>query len=172
VNSLRRFLVTMAVFTPPCLAQTGIVTFYSCPFPFKDELKASLMPAGRIPFGGWLFDGKKRLAHASPGHFVRFRLATGQHTFSVPWKSKEPGKTVLRLNVEEGAHYCVRLSAKYVSPVLVPMVWVDSMIELVPCGQAFQEAGATKPLDSSRVDAHMRDKLDSLPSFPNENSPN
>lgn len=127
------------------------------------------MPAGEMPFSGWLFDGPQRLAHVRPGHFMTFHFAPGSHSFSVPWKSKAPDKTALVLNVEEGGQYCVRLSAKYVSGgVLLPVGWANSRIEQVSCKQGFQEAGTSKPLDSKRVDSGALGELDPSPTFPHQ----
>jgi hypothetical protein len=75
-----------------------------------------LIPVGTAPFTGWLFDGEQKVAHAQAGRFMSFRLVVGEHKFTVPYKSKGPGKTALHLKVENGGHYCVRL-AHTTSPV-------------------------------------------------------
>jgi len=134
-------------------------------------MKDSLVPVGTVPFTGWLFDGNQRLAHVQSGRLMGFHVAPGEHLFTVPYHSKRPGtKTVLNLKVEPEGKYCVRLYAKYVSgSVLVPIMYVDSHIEQVPCLQASKEAGSLKPIDVKRVDPAVRAELESSPSFPRDN---
>jgi hypothetical protein len=164
---MRQFALAVLTVSAPCVAQTGSVTFYSNALTAKETVKLTLVPVGEQPFSGWLFDGPQRLAHARPGRFITFRLAPGTHSFTVPWKGSGPGKTPLVFNVAEGAHYCVRLSAKYVNgSVLLPVGWANSRIEQVPCQQAFQEAGTSKPLERKRVDAGALGELDPSPTFP------
>jgi hypothetical protein len=154
----------------PCLAQTGTVTFYSIGLSAKQQLKSTIVPVGTAPFTGWLFDGNQRMAHAQRESFMTFHLAAGEHQFTVPYDSKDPGKTALHLKVEDGSHYCIRLSAKYKSgSPLLPIAFLDSQIEQVPCQQALKEAGGYKPIDVKRVESAVRTELDSSPSFPKDN---
>jgi hypothetical protein len=101
-------------FVLPSGAQTGTVTFYSINLSAKKQIKTALAPVGTVPFTGWLFDGDKRLAHATRGRFMSFQLPAGSHDFTVPYKSKGPGRKpcqptdCLQLEMESGRHYCVR----------------------------------------------------------------
>jgi hypothetical protein len=162
-------------FAFPSAAQTGTVTFYSIDLSAKKQVKTALAPVGMVPFTGWLFDGDKRLAHASRGRFMSFQLPAGPHDFTVPYKSKGPGTKpcqpmdCLRLDVESGGHYCVRLSAKDVNPIVVPIMFVDSRIEQVSCRDASQEAGKYKRIDLKRVEPAQRSALGASPDFPQEN---
>lgn len=150
----------------PCFAQTGTVTFYSIRLSAKQEVKAAVVPVGTVPFTGWIFDGNQRLAHAQGGRFMSFHLAAGEHLFTVPYHSNHPGKTTLHLKIEANDHYCVRLSAKYISgSLLVPVAYVDSQIEEVSCQQALKEAGNFKPIDTKRIDPAVRTELESSTSF-------
>lgn len=162
-------LVLIAV-AAPCIAQTGTVTFYSIRLSAKQQVEDIVIPVGTVPFTGWFFDGDQRIAHVQGGHFLSFRLAAGEHQFTVPYHSNRPGKTVLHLKVESEGHYCIRLYAKYVSAtVLFPVMYVDSQIEQVSCQQAVKEAGSYKPIDLKRVDPAMRTELEGSPSFPSGN---
>ena len=168
MNAVRLLLLAITVLGPSCAAQIGSVTFYSPPKTVKEGLKHSVSPAGEISFTGWLYDGDQKLAHASAGRFMTFHLAAGEHTFTVPWKPTGPGKTKLRLDIQEGAHYCVRLSAKYLSPVLVPAMRRDSQIKQIDCQAAAEESRTAKPLGEERVDPAMRSKLDAAGTFRRE----
>jgi hypothetical protein len=132
----------------------------------KGGVKIAVVPAGKEPFTGWLFDGKERLAHAQSGHFMTFHLPAGPHTFSATYKSGLPGLAALQLNVESNQHYCIRLSANYVNYVVLPIQHVDSRIDQVKCQQALQEAGTSKPLGSERVEVTARDRFDTSLTFP------
>jgi hypothetical protein len=168
--SIPRLLATAAVtIAVPCFAQTGTVTFYSIGLSPAQQVKVALVPAGAGPFTGWLFDGSQRMAHAQRGRFIAFHLATGEHQFTVPYKSSGPGKTALNLTVLGGGYYCVRLTAKYVNWIVAPVSFVDSRIEQVPCQQALKEAGGYKRIDIDRVDPPVRTELDSSVTFPRGN---
>ncbi|MGC2621293.1 MAG: hypothetical protein WA414_19775 [Acidobacteriaceae bacterium] len=158
----------LAMIATPCLAQTGSVTFYSEEMTAKDTLKATVMPAGIVPFFGWIYDGPQRLAREDAGRFVTFRLPVGLHTFSATTSRKHPGKATIALNLQTGEHACLRLRMSYVNPapVVLPVAWVTSKIEEVPCDQATKEAAKTKPLESKRVDAPVRAEVDASPAFP------
>jgi hypothetical protein len=149
-----------------CDAQTGTVTFYSATFTVANQLKAGVVPAGRVPFAGWLFDGNQRLAHAKPGRFFTFRLPAGPHTFSATYKSAHPGSSTLQLNVEPDQHYCVNLSVRYLNYVVVPLSTVDSKLRALNCEEASQEASQSKPLELKRIDSQATDKLVLAAAFP------
>ena len=154
----------------PVAAQTGTVTFYSYALTPKQQAKAAVVPVGTTSFTGWLYDGDRRMAHASRGRFMTFQLATGGHDFFTSYKSNRPGKTSLHLDVESGGHYCVRLSAKYVSPTPGLLIaFVDSKIEQISCQQAVQEAGDYKQIHPKRVETAVRAELDTSSTFPREN---
>lgn len=159
----------------PSGAQTGTVTFYSIDLSAKKQVKTALAPVGTVAFTGWLFDGDKRLAHATRGRFMSFRLPAGPHDFTVPYKSKGPGRKpcqpmdCLHLDVEIGRHYCVRLSAKDVNPIVVPIMFLDSKIEQVSCQEASQEVGEYQRIDLKRVEPALRPALDASPDFPRKN---
>jgi hypothetical protein len=178
VTKIRPFwlpALACSVFVFPAVAQTGAVTFYSISLSAGAQVKTALTLVGTVPFTGWLFDGGKRLAHATRGRFMTFQLPAGPHDFTVPYSSKGPGKIpcqpmdCLHLNVESGGHYCVRLSARDVNPIVVPIAFLDSRIEQVSCGDAFQEAGKYKRIDEKRVENAPRPALDASPDFPQAN---
>lgn len=156
-------------------AQTGTVTFYSIDLSAKKQVQTALAPVGTVAFTGWLFDDHSRVAHAARGRFMKFQLPAGPHNFSVPYKSSGPGNKpcqpmdCLHLEVESGKEYCVRLSAKDVNPIVVPIMVVDSRIEQVSCREASQEAGKYKPINLTRVEPTFRPALDSSSNFPLEN---
>ena len=175
---IRAYVLALALlgFVLPSGAQTGTVTFYSINLSIKKQVKTALAPVGTVPFGGWLFDGNdKRMAHASRGRFMSFQLPAGPHDFWAPYRSKGPGKEpcqplgCLHLDVESGRHYCVRLSAKDVNPIVVPLMYLHSRIEQVSCQEAFQEAGMYKRIDLKRIEPALRSVLDASPDFPREN---
>jgi hypothetical protein len=155
----------------PCLAQTGIVTFYSTKLTAAQEIRDYFVPVGTgAPFTGWVFDGKQKMVHAQGGRFMTFHLAAGEHQFSAHYHSKNAGTDVAHLNVKEGGHYCIRLSAKYVSgSVFAPIAFLDSQVQEVSCQHALEEAGSYKPIDAKRVDPALRTKFEPSPSFPKDN---
>jgi hypothetical protein len=163
--------LTLAAVSVPCLAQagTGSVTFYSIGLSARDELRDAVVPVGAFSFTGWLFDGDHRMAHAQPGRFLTFHLPAGVHKFTVPYRSKAPRKTALQLTVEDGGHYYVRLDAKYINGVILPIMFLDSGIQEVSSDQALQQAGKYKRIDLKRIDPSVRAELDASPSLPIEN---
>jgi hypothetical protein len=162
-------LLAVRPLTPVGLAQTGTVTFYSAALPTKDALKTLAVPAGNMPFRGWLFDGEEKLAHARIGRFMTFHLTPGPHLFSATYGASQPGSATALINIQADHHYCVRLSARYESYYVVPLSSVAGRIDQVPCQQVFQEAGTTKPLEAKRVEPAARLESDSSASFPKEN---
>ena len=168
------FLLVVASlgFVFPSRAQTGTVTFYSINLSAKKQVETALAPVGTVAFTGWLFDDYKRVAHATRGRFMSFRLPAGPHNFTVPYKSRGPGnkpcqpRDCLHLEVESGQQYCVRLSAKDVNPIVVPIMFLDSRIEQVSCREASLEAGKYKPIAPGRVEPTFRSALDRSPGFP------
>jgi hypothetical protein len=168
-------LVTFLGFVFPSNAQTGTVTFYSINLSAKKQVKTALAPVGTVAFTGWLFDDDKRVAHATRGRFMRLQFPAGPHDFTVPYKSKGPGQKpcqpmdCLHLEVETGKHYCVRLSAKDVNPIIVPIMFLDSKIERVSCQQASQDASKYQRIDLKRIEPAFRSALDGFPDFPVEN---
>lgn len=163
-------VLAITCFALPCAAQTGTVTFYSYALTPKQQAKAAVVPVGTTSFTGWLYDGNKRMAHASRGRFITFQLAAGGHDFVTSYKSNRPGKTSLHLDIESGGHYCVRLSARYVSPTPGLLIaFVDSKIEQISCQQAVQEADGYKRIDLKRVDPAVQAELDTSSTFPREN---
>jgi hypothetical protein len=165
-------LGTSLCFASSSTAQTGTVTFYSIDLSAAKQVQTALSPVGTVAFTGWLFDNSKRVAHATRGRFMTFQLPAGLHNFSVPYKSKGPGKKpcqpmdCLHLDVESGKKYCVRLSAKDVNPIVVPIMFLDSRIEQVSCGVASQEAGKYKRIDLERVEPTFRYALEPAPDYP------
>ncbi len=160
-------LVTLAL---PCWAQSGTVTFYFAQPGFGQEVADGVLPFGKVPFTGFLYDGSQRMAHARAGRFVVFRLAVGEHDFSASYRSLDPGDPAVHLVLADGDSYCVRLSAtsKTGSP-LIPLGIAHSVIEQVPCDQALKEAGKYKPLELKRIDPAANGKRVSSPSFPKLN---
>jgi hypothetical protein len=167
------FVFLLCVF--PCAAQTGTVTFYSIELSVKQQVKTAVAPVGMASYTGWLFDGDKKMAHAKRGQFMTFHLPAGTHEFVADYSSKGPVKKpcmpphCLSLEIAGGSHYCVRLSAKDVNTIVVPILVVSSRIEQLPCGEAFQEAGKYKRIELKRVDSAAQTLLDVSPDFPRDN---
>jgi hypothetical protein len=165
------WLPALAIFCYPvsCSAQTGTVTFYSYRPSFGQSVKAGLIPPGsRVSFTGWLFDGDKRIVHASQGRFVTLRLTAGGHDFSAKYKGR-PKKPDLHLDVDSGHHYCVRLSTKILSPIVAPIAYVDTKVEEISCQNAIEEAGRFQPLDLKRIEPAVRRDVETSATFPREN---
>jgi hypothetical protein len=159
------FLTAACAF--PCAAQTGTVTFYSYATTVKEQVE-SAPGGGTLSFVGWLYDGTRKMAHTSRGRFMTFKVSEGEHNFGITFSSKKPGKTSLPLMVESGKHYCVRLSAKNLTPLLVPIAVLDLKIQQVSCTQAVQEASTYKRIDLKRVEPALQADLDAAASFPQE----
>lgn len=151
-----------------CLAQAGMVTFYT-PSNSVKSATAGVLPRSQQPFTGWLFDGSQRLAHVRAGRFMTFRLNPGAHSFTVPYHSNRPGKDSLVVNVASDGQYCVRLYAKMTNLEVFPLQFLNSQIEEVSCQQAHREAAHLKPLEIKRVDPAVRTELDPATTFPGEN---
>jgi hypothetical protein len=154
----------------PSAAQTGTVTFYSYAPTVKQQLKAVATRVGTGTFTGWLYDGDKRMVHASRGRFMTFQLVSGGHEFSISYKSDLPSDTSLHLDIEPRGHYCVRLSAKVVAldPGAVVGI-VRGEIEQIACSQAVQDAANYKRIDLKRVDSAFQAELDASLTFPQVN---
>lgn len=151
----------------PCFGQTGTVTFYSIQPGVGQQIRDAFVPFGNAPFTGLLYDGSQRMAHATRGRFMSFRVPIGEHQFSASYHSLDPGDPAVHFDVEDGHYYCVRLSANYKSGTAVlPVAVVHSVIELVPCGEALKEARQYKPLQTNRVEPAVRTELLSFRSFP------
>lgn len=167
MNRAKLVFLAAAFAVVPCAAQTGTVTFYSYAPPVKQALKTIVTRVGTGTFAGWLYDGDKKMAHASRGRFMSFQLVSGGHEFSISYKSNGPSHTLLHLDIEPGGHYCVRLSAKVVAldPGAVVGV-VKGKIEQIGCSQAAQEAGDYRPIELKRVDSAFRAELDASSTFP------
>jgi hypothetical protein len=163
-----RIAIALLFAGAPCLAQTGTVTFYSDAMT-AGVMAKSMLPKGQQPFFGWLFDGKQRLAHMRAGRLMTFDFGPGEHSFSVPWKSKGPCTTRLDLHVENGKHYCVRLYANFVNFMVIPYERLDSQIVEVPCAQAAQSPGTFRSLEINRVDPAARSQLDAVQGFSTSN---
>ena len=153
--------------TPSSEIKTGTVTFYSIQLGAGQQIADAVVPFGKAPFTGLLYDGGQRVAHLQGGRFLTFLLPAGEHQFSASYHSLDTGDPALHLKVEDGGYYCVRLSASYRSgSVFVPLAVVHSVIGQVPCYQALKEAGSYKPLELKRIDAAVRTKLVSSRTFP------
>ena len=105
-------LLTLALIAAAtsCIAQTGTVTFYSIGMSANEVVKDAVVPVGTAPFTGWLFDGNKRLAHFQRGRFVSFRLAEGEHQFTVPLSLQRTWKED-RTKSESGSQVVITVSA-------------------------------------------------------------
>jgi hypothetical protein len=164
-----RYLLTIALIglALQCCGQTGTVTFYSIQPSAGAQARDAFVPFGQAPFTGLLYDGAQRMAHAARGRFMSFRLPVGEHQFSASYHSLGPSDPAVRLNVEDGGCYCVRLSANYKSgSIALPVAVVHSVIEQVPCDEALKEAGKYKPLQPNRIDPAVRVESLSSQSFP------
>src|SRR5665213_2104236 len=156
----------------PCAAQTGVVTCYSYASGVKQQIKAVTTRVATSTFTGWLWDGDKKMAHASRGRFMTFQLLPGGHEFSVSYKSNRPGDNPLHLGIEPGGHYCVRLSAKAVAldPGAVFAI-VHGKIEQIACSLAVKEAGSYERIEIKRVEFAFQGELDTSSAFPPANEP-
>ena len=153
--------------SPSSEIKTGTVTFYSIEPGAGQQIADVVVPVGKAPFTGLLYDGGQRMAHLRGGRFLTFLLPTGEHQFSASYHSLDPGDPALHLMVEDGGYYCVRLSATYRSgSIVVPLAVFHSAIGQVPCDQALKEAGSFKPLELKRIDAAVRPRLVSSRTFP------
>ncbi|HEX3437972.1 MAG TPA: hypothetical protein VHT24_14480 [Pseudacidobacterium sp.] len=167
---LHLLTVPLIALALPCCAQTGTVTFYSIEAGAAQQYAGALVPFGKAPFTGFLYDGSQQMAHARGGRFVTFRLLAGEHQFSASYRSLDPGDPSVHLNVEDGGQYCVRLSANYKSgSIVMPIAVVHSAVQQVPCDQALKEAGRYKQLELKRIDAPARIRLVSSQTFPRNN---
>jgi len=166
-TALRLALIAMMLSLIPCFAQTGTVTFYT-PGNSAKSVAAGLLPRSQQPFTGWLFDGQQRLAHVRPNRFMTFHLRPGEHVITIPWHSTRPGKEPFVINIESGGHYCFRLHAKMTNFEVIPIAWLNSQIEEVPCQQAQREAAHMKAIDIKRVDPAVRTELDPTTNFPSD----
>jgi hypothetical protein len=99
---------------------------------------------------------------------MTFHLTPGPHSFSATYGSGKPGSAIALIDIQADYHYSVRLSARYVNYYVVALSSVAGRIDQLPCQQAFQEAGTTKPLEAKRVEPAARLRLDSSASFPKE----
>jgi photosystem II stability/assembly factor-like uncharacterized protein len=171
MSKFLRIVLIATLYVTPCLAQTGTVTFYTPRNTVKSEAAGVTLPRSRQPFNGWVFDGPQRLAHMHVGRFMTFHLNPGTHSFTVPWRAKGPGKDSLVINVEDGGHYCIRLSAKLTNVEVLPFGFLNSKIEEVSCQQAQHEAMHLKPIDSKRIDPAVRAELDPATTFPGDGQP-
>lgn len=162
--------VALFTFALPCCAQTGTVTFYFAQPGFGQEVADGVLPVGKVPFTGFLYDGSQRMAHAKGGRFVIFRFPAGEHQFSASYRKLDPSDPAVHLDVADGGFYCVRLSATYKSgsPV-IPIGVAHSVIEQISCDQASKEAGKYKPLELKRIDPAASVKLVSSRTFPKPN---
>ena len=100
---------------------------------------------------------------------MTFQVVAAEHDFKISFSSRKAPSSSVHLIVEPGKHYCVRLSAKNLTPLIVPIQMLYGKIEEIPCTQAIQEASAYKRVDLKRVDPGVRPELDTSSSFPREN---
>lgn len=167
LRTLLLFAVAFVTFALPCCAQTGTVTFYFAQPGIGQEVADAVLPVGKVPFTGFLYDGSQRMGRARGGRFVIFRLPVGEHQFSASYRSLDPGDPAVHLNLADGGSYCVRLSATYKSgSPFIPLGVAHSVIRQVPCDEASKEAGGYKPLELKRIDATVRKMLVSSQTFP------
>lgn len=155
--------------TPPQSShvKSGTVTFYSIQPGAWKQIADVVVPVGKAPFTGLVYDGGQQMAHVRGGRFVTFLLPAGEHLFSASYHSLDPGDPAVHLKIKDGGYYCVRLSATYKSgSVVMPLAVVHSVIEQVPCDQATKEAGSYKPLEPKRIDGAARAKVVSSRTFP------
>ena len=166
-RSLHLFILTVIGLALPCHSQSGVVTFYSIHPGPGQQIADEVVPFGKAAFAGLLYDGGQRLAHAQGGRFMTFRLPVGEHLFSASYHTLSPGDPSVNLKVEDGGHYCVRLSSNYKSgSIVVPLAHFHSHIEQVPCDAASKEAARYKQLELKRIEATARTELVSTQSFP------
>jgi hypothetical protein len=169
LRSLHLLAAAFITIALPCCAQTGSVTFYSILPSVGQQVADEVVPSGPVSFVGLLYDGNERMAHTRGGRFVTFLLPVGEHQLFASYHHLSPGDPSVYLNVEDGGHYCVRLSAKYKSgSIVLPLAIFHGVIEQVPCDKASKEAHTYKPLELKRIDAAVRTELASSQTFPEQ----
>jgi hypothetical protein len=169
LRNLHLLAIALITISLSCCAQTGTVTFYSIQPSLGHQLADEVIPSGKAPFVGLLYDGNQRLAHATGGRFMTFLFPVGDHQFSASYRHLSPGDPSAHLNIEAGGLYCVRLSATYKSgSIVLPLAVFHGVIEQVPCDKASKEAGTYKPLQLKRIDSAVRTELVSSQAFPKQ----
>lgn len=153
-----------------CVAQSAKVIFYTPSLSAKDAAMTGIVPVGNAPFPGWLYDAGERLAHFQRGRFVILNLSPGKHTFSASGSSKKPSTKTLSLDLARGEQYCVRLRAKYVNWVVLPISSYEGEIEQVPCAKAVDEAQKDKALPLERIEKVTQGMLDPTQELPSQRS--
>jgi hypothetical protein len=161
------FLLLTLALNSVCIAQDAKVIFYTPTLPAKDAVRVGIVPVGAAPFPGWLWDASNRLAHFQIGRFVVFRFSPGKHVFSGSGSSKVASSNVLPLDLVAGGIYCVRLTAKYVNWVVLPVSSFNGEIAQVPCDKAVKDARNDKPLNQERIEKTALSKLNQLQELPN-----
>jgi hypothetical protein len=163
------FLGFAALFvSAPCIAQTAKVTFYSPSMTRKEAAKILTVPVGTAPFYGWIYDMDKKLANIWTGKFVTFSFDPGKHTFSPSKQPDKSPKSALELDLQNGETYCVRLTMKYESTIVLPVGFSQARFTQIPCAQAKQEAQRLKALAKKRVDKDALANWDSSQEFPKQ----
>lgn len=121
------------------------VTFYST----GSFWKASVPGYNHGMFNGIIFDGKRQLAHITPGHFVTFNLSPGQHIFAANyWVNRTvKGAAHLKIDLVANHHYYVGTYFK-TTPLLVVST---PRIEQESCEDAQKHARTATPLENKHV---------------------
>jgi hypothetical protein len=152
---------------------TSIVTFYSagCHPCWKQILADQVAGSVMVPYRGPVFDGfDKFVKTITPNRFVTFRVNPGEHSFglqeywNLPRKRQDTDKEDLKIALEAGKHYFIRLSTtdsgvnivRVLRPHLVPTT----------CQQAADEAHKSSLLPDKGVPANHLIDLDREPGFP------
>ena len=52
---------------------------------------------------------------------------------------------------------------------MVPVAYIDTKVEEIPCQQAIEEAGRSQPLDLKRIEPAVRGDVEISATFPREN---
>jgi hypothetical protein len=93
-------LFAMLFWVREAACQDALVTFYAPAMTLK-----AVLPDGRKPFYGNVFDGDQRLflffshEHWQPDRFVTLRIPTGTHAFSASNKDHAPPKDRTEVNL-------------------------------------------------------------------------
>ena len=150
-------LIFAALICRAVIAQNAIVTFYSIPDQLSHELKESVSLFGKTSFRGYAFDGDQQLAHLSAGRFIAFELPAGHHVFSATLhKHHANGKYALAVELKPGERYFIRMTSKWKSAVVVPVVLYDHQLEFVTCPVAIQENAGSHSVEAKQVSSNAR----------------
>lgn len=169
---LPELVVVLGLSAACCFAQQvsvqakATVLIYTPSYPFKQQLRNTVMPKGNASIAVWVYDEKSRLAHLDTSRFVVFDLSSGPHLFSASASDRKPSEKTVALNLVAGERYCLRTDARYVAVPVEGAGVIWGRLEAVPCGQAAKELGKAKPVEARRIDGRQMPNVDACMVLP------